>query len=273
METESNLLDGSPVEILGKLFAEADGDAYVINPSEEMISTVVTAATETDAPPRLLMIAEGKRLRNVMDDFIVASNAADLVEADKLEMRTAEDWDANSVVVTEAAVAALVNAGPRVGGLVTHDGEFVETARSAFGAKWERAEPYTLRTPAISRVRDSLTTEMGPDTEAAFSEVLGSLETARGNGDGLDEVTISLLVAAKNEELFYDISRWGEDVGVASKATFSRVKNQLEEVGLIGTEKVPVDVGRPRQRLTLKDERLKTADTSQLASVAQSLLN
>jgi predicted transcriptional regulator len=103
--------------------------------------------------------------------------------------------------------------------------------------------------------------------------VLSSLETARGNGDGLDEVTISLLVAAKNEELFYDISRWGEDVGVASKATFSRMKNELEDTGLIETEKVPVDVGRPRQRLTIKDDRLKQASSDQIAAVAESILN
>jgi predicted transcriptional regulator len=84
---------------------------------------------------------------------------------------------------------------------------------------------------------------------------------------------VSLLAAAKHEELLYDISTWGEEVGMASKATFSRTKNQLEERGLIATEKVPIDVGRPRQRLLLGDERLRGAAAAELASAAQSLLS
>lgn len=113
---------------------------------------------------------------------------------------------------------------------------------------------------------------MGPDAVDDFDTVLESLTTARGDGDGLDEVTISLLVAAKNEELLYDISKWGEDVGIASKATFSRAKTTLEEMGLIDTEKVPIDVGRPRLRLRFAHERLQSASADELASVAQSLL-
>jgi predicted transcriptional regulator len=62
-------------------------------------------------------------------------------------------------------------------------------------------------------------------------------------------------------------------VGIASKATFSRTKTKLEDMGLIDTEKVPIDVGRPRLRLKLGDDQLKSANTDQLASVAMSMLN
>jgi len=84
---------------------------------------------------------------------------------------------------------------------------------------------------------------------------------------------VSLLVAAKNEVLLYDISKWGEDVGIASKATFSRTKTKLEDNGLIATEKVPIDVGRPRLRLQLGDDRLREASADELAAVSQDLLN
>lgn len=103
--------------------------------------------------------------------------------------------------------------------------------------------------------------------------MLGSLSSARGDGDGLDEVTISLLVAARNEVLLYDISKWGEDVGIASKATFSRTKTKLEELGLIDTEKVPIDVGRPRLRLKLGADELVAAGADELADEAQKLLD
>jgi predicted transcriptional regulator len=72
--------------------------------------------------------------------------------------------------------------------------------------------------------------------------------------------------------LLYDLSKWGEDVGVASKATFSRVKTNLEEQGLLDTEKVPIDVGRPRLRLLLGDERLREADPEELPSVVREML-
>lgn len=92
------------------------------------------------------------------------------------------------------------------------------------------------------------------------------------NGE-LDEVGLSLLVAAKHEQLLYDISRWGEDAGIASKATFSRTKTHLEERGLLETEKVPIDVGRPRLRLLIGNERLGETDAEELASAARELLS
>ncbi len=270
----SNLLDGTLEDILHSTLSASDGETYVVNPTGEIIEQYVGVAAEYEGEhPTTHLLADDRTVRDVMDDFIVASNAADLVDRGHLEIRTTEDDPTNSVVATPDSVVALVDAGRRTGGLVTDDVEFVAAARETYGEDWESAEPYTLRTPPISQVRDTLESEMGSDAEDDFNGVLGSLETARGNGDGLDEVTISLLIAAKNEELFYDISRWGEDVGVASKATFSRMKNELEQTGLIGTEKVPVEVGRPRQRLTITDDRLKQADPGQLASVAESLLN
>jgi len=269
----SNLLDGQIGQILRDVFSEAADPVYVVSPSSASVREVVEAAGDVDAPPTIRLLAADRLLRDVMDDFIVASGAADLVVEDVLELRTVDDPPANSVVVTTDSVIALVDAGGRMGGLETDDETFVDGAHDAYGHAWEAAEAYQLRTPPISRVRETLTEDLGTTVAADFSRVLSSLETARGNGDGLDEVTISLLVAAKNEQLFYDISRWGEDVGVASKATFSRMKNELEDSGLIGTEKVPVDVGRPRQRLTLEDDRLKRASSDQVAAVAESILN
>ena len=84
---------------------------------------------------------------------------------------------------------------------------------------------------------------------------------------------MSLLVAAKHGELLYDISTWGEDVGLASRATFSRMKAQLEEQGLIMSEKVPIDIRRPRLRLHFGDEELREADTAELASAAHGSLS
>jgi hypothetical protein len=270
----SNLLNTELEDILATTMAENGDEMLVVNPAGETIEGVVSVATEFEGePPTINLLADERTLKDVMDDFIVASNAADLMEKDVLQLRTIREIPENSLLVTQHRVIALVQAGSHVGGLTTDDDEFVEAAYETYSETWEKAHPFSLRTPPLTRVRQTLSDEISPDVENDFTSVLDSLETARGNGDGLDEVTISLLVAAKNEALLYDISKWGEDVGIASKATFSRTKTKLEDMGLIDTEKVPIDVGRPRLRLKLGDDRLKGAKSDQLASVAQSLLN
>ena len=270
----SNLLNHQIDDILESVLEGTGGDVYMVNPSAAAIEEFVSVATTSDEElPTVYLLADERTLKDVMDDFIVASNAADLIDAGTLELRTLEQAPENSLLVTDEQVVAVVHAGDRVGGLVTDDEEFVTSAYETYAARWDEAASFNLRTPPITRVRQTLTEEISPEAEGDFTAILDSLETARGDGDGLDEVTISLLVAAKNEALLYDISKWGEDVGIASKATFSRTKTKLEDMGLIDTEKVPIDVGRPRLRLKIGDERLQDADNGQLATVAQSILN
>ena len=268
----SNLLEHGYDEMLSTVLEKADGTVYVVNPSRSALEQFIEAAAERDTLPGVRVLAGERTLKDVMDDFIVASTAADLLQREVLQLRTLEEPPENALVLTEAETVAVVRAGDRVAGLTTDDAEFVEAAWDAYETAWDGATEFSLRTPPISTVRETLSSDIGPDAEEDFSSILASLETARGNGEGLDEVTISLLVAARNEALLYDISKWGEDIGIASKATFSRTKTRLEDMGLIDTEKVPIDVGRPRLRLKIADERLREADDSQLATVAQSLL-
>jgi hypothetical protein len=269
----SNLLATEIEDILRSAFDSANGELLIVDPSADVIESLVELgpAYEGDLPPLKLLADEGL-LKDVMDDFLVASSAADLVEGGDLEIRSLTGDADNSLLVTGERVVAVVTAGDRVAGLTTDDKGFVETAFDTYSQRFEAADEFNLRTPAISRVRQTMSESIGDGPRADFDTVLASLETARGNGEGLDEVTITLLVAAKNDVLLYDISKWGEDVGIASKATFSRTKTRLEELGLIDTEKVPIDVGRPRLRLKLGDERLVGTDAEGLASVAQSII-
>jgi hypothetical protein len=271
---ESSLLDTKLDRILQETLEATDEDLIVVNPSEEIVAEFVKVAGHFEGTlPEVRMVVEERTLKSAVDDFIVASNAADLVDRETLSIRTIEGSRENSLLVTPDTVVALVDTGSTVAGLTTDNQEFIDDAFEAYAEEFEDAEEFTLRTPPISSVRQTLSDEITPDAEEDFSAILSSLETARGNGDGLDEVTISLLVAAKNEVLLYDISRWGEDIGIASKATFSRTKTKLEDMGIIDTEKVPIDVGRPRLRLKLADDRLRNAEGDQLASVASSILS
>lgn len=239
MTIRSNLLAEGVEDIIQSVLSSSEDEVLVANPTAEVIEGLVAVATDIDGDlPEIRLVADEGVLKDVLDDFIVASNAANLVA-----------------------------------GLVTDDEAFVETAFEAHQAHWEDAPEFKLRTPPLARVRETLGEDISEETLADFDAVLGSLSSARGDGDGLDEVTISLLVAARNEVLLYDISKWGEDVGIASKATFSRTKTKLEELGLIDTEKVPIDVGRPRLRLKLGADELVAAGADELADEAQKLLD
>jgi len=268
-----NVYDDRIDGVLQRVFGEDDGPMYVADAPATVVEAIVDALSATDGPPEVRLLADEDAFKEVFEDFLVASEAADHVASGLLSLRVATDSGANPTVVAEGHVTSLVDAGARVGGLRTGEDELVAAARSDVEERWTAAEEYSLRTPPMSAVREELEADLGADVQEDFSGMLDSLETARGNGDDLDEVTVSLLAAAKNEALLYDISRWGEDTGVASKATFSRTKSSLEEAGLIDTEKVPIEVGRPRLRLTLSDERLRDAEPDQIAAAAQTVLN
>jgi hypothetical protein len=217
-------------------------------------------------------LAEEAVCKELRREFLLASRAADLVAAETLELRSAAPEQGNHLYVTEDAVHAVVAAGSQVALLTTDDEAFVAAARDRCSTHWESAGSFDLRTPPRSHVDSTLREDIDENVAETFASVLDSVEAVRGD-DELDEVALSLLVAAKHEVLLYDISKWGEDIGVASKATFSRVKNKLEDAGLLTTEKVPMDIGRPRLRLLLGDDRLKEAGPDELVSVAYGLLD
>jgi len=265
----ATVTESSVAHVLAEAIETADDGLFVVAPDAETIEGLVEVL-DADSPS-VRLLAEPAALKEVMGDFLIGSRAANHVESGVLEIRT-YDEGTNALIVTDDSVVAIVRAADHVAGLSTGDEAFIDSANDRFSSAWETADPYSLRTPSLERIRETLRTELGDSTADDFDAMLSSLKTARGDGHGLDEVTIALLVAARNEDLLYDISKWGENVGIASKATFSRTKTRLEEDGLIDTEKVPIDVGRPRLRLKLADERLREASDADLAGVAQSML-
>ncbi len=270
----TNVFEQSMDDTLETLFDRSGGELVIVDPNAAVIESLVDAgAAYGDDLPTLNVLADSRMLKDVMDDFLVAGDAADLVDAGSMTLRELDGDADNTLVAGEDELYAIVSAGEHVAALAADDESFAAAAYETYHDQWADATAFNLRTPALSRVRETLDEDIGEPVRADFDAVLESLETARGDGDGLDEVTISLLVAAKNDVLLYDISKWGEDVGIASKATFSRTKTRLEDLGLIDTEKVPIDVGRPRLRLKLGDDRLRDASSDELASVAHRMLN
>jgi hypothetical protein len=273
MTIRSEQVESSVAENLQSILAEESGVVIAAGFGEGSTRALVEILANSEEPPRVRLLVREEVLKWLRDDFVLASTAAELLEADSLELRAAAERLDDTLLVTEATVVSLLTPDiDHSAALVTDDEEFVKAARERWNNLWEDGEEFALRTPAYARVLESLAEEFGSEVESDFRAVLDSIESMGGESE-LDEVELSLLVAAKHEQLLYDISHWGEEVGVASTATFSRTKTRLEEEGLLDTEKVPIDVGRPRLRLVLGDECLREADAEELPSVVRELLS
>jgi DNA-binding transcriptional ArsR family regulator len=268
----STLHDETVADVVAAGLDGATTTVLVVNPTTETIRELLRALEDRVDPPTAKVLVEATLLSDLVEDFLVGSVVADLVEAGDLEVRTVDETPNNFLFVADGCVTSVVEAGDRLAALETSDPDFVAEARDHYEDRWSEATPFTPRTPPLSEVRETLATAVGEEPAADFDAILGSLDSIRGNGDGLGEVAISLLVAARNGVLLYDVSKWGEDIGLASKATFSRTKTRLEDAGVIDTEKVPIEVGRPRLRLILGDDRLAEVPPADMAERARSML-
>ena len=191
-----------------------------------------------------------------MDDFIIASRIGSLVESGDCEIRTFSSYDRNSLIASEAGISFWTDAADGQVAVFDSVPSKIESVIESLDSDWKSAAQFSRRTPGLPRLRQTMEQKLGEEFRKDFHAILSSFDELRGTGDGFNEVSIALLAGARNELLFYDVSRWGEDVGLASRATFSRKKNVLEDIDVIETSKQPVNVGRPKQRLHLVDEGL-----------------
>ncbi|CDK38145.1 DUF5821 family protein [Halorubrum sp. AJ67] len=251
----------SQQQSISQALPKSDTPALCVNLHSEQIATLAEDMNADGDEQVVHLLADESQIKDALFDFITASKIAELVDQGRLDIRILDEPVQNAILTTESEVVVPLMSGHTVTG---SDEDIATSLYTEFEATFEAAESYNLRTPALSEVKATLREEIGDDTADEFEEVLAHAEEISNTNEYLDVVEVALLLAARNEVLLYDISRWGEDVGVASKATFSRTKSALEDAGLITTEKVPIDIGRPRLRLTAT-ERIANADLTTLS--------
>lgn len=245
MSLSSNSVEESAGDVVAGALERSE-ELLVVNPSRAAIGALLDRLTGA-APSQVRLFADPEPLKALLEGFVPAARLADLVADGVVAIRTLQSVPRNTLLLSPGSVVALVSGPDRAAGLTTTDGDFVSRTYERFDRRWAAAPEYVVETPPLSRVRTTVRSELGEGTAADFDGLLAAV----GDGSDPDAVTLCLLAAARNEQLLYDVSRWGEEVGLASKATFSRTKTALEDAGLLGTEAVPIDVGRPRLRLTL----------------------
>jgi response regulator of citrate/malate metabolism len=88
---------------------------------------------------------------------------------------------------------------------------------------------------------------------------------------GLDPVTRLLVVAARERHELRSVVECATATGLCSRGTASRVKRRLEDAGIVDTEPVSSGVGRPRQRLLLADDSLKSMEVAELIQIVDGM--
>jgi|APHM01.1.fsa_nt_gi hypothetical protein len=258
-------------DLLTDVFSAVDGECLLVDPSLDVLKAIGALDPETDAVSNVRVLASEDTLKSARDDFLIASALANHIDAEQLSIRAHTDTPGNTVVVDDNRLFAVLD---EVGGtavaLGAADETFISDTYTSYTARFDDAMEFSLRTPGRQRVHTTLSDSLSEATAEEFETYLESLDTV--SGDTVDVVSLALLAAARNKELLYDISKWGEDVGIASKATFSRTKTNLEDQGLIDTEKVPIDVGRPRLRLLIGSDSVASVADEELPGTVQRVI-
>lgn len=156
----------------------------------------------------------------------------------------------SSFAVTDEQVAVSTPIQDVTVATTADDEETVATARDAAMQAFEDGDPYKVPGGTLAEFREAMTDQFD---EALYEDFVTAL---RASGDLVDQQR-AVVAAAANDCSLYALSTLLEDRGLSSKATISRAKTTLEDVGAIETTQIEQDVGRPRQRLHLADAEVR----------------
>lgn len=229
-------------------------EVYITAPTESSIAEVILSQVNTNnTRPTFRVIANKEAAKKAFSSFLLASYASEMRAQDRLYLKTPKSQVTNNLLITNNEVRTLIQNDGHYLSISSELDSLVDEVRSKYSGHWEQEREYPLHVPRISTVRESLAESVGLAVSEDFIELLYLAHT-RDSHQLIDSTTAALLAAARNNKLLYDISEWGSNLNIASKATFSRKKSVLEDAGIIDLQKQPVDVGRPRLRLLIHEE-------------------
>lgn len=260
MRTEAVDPEETARRILGA--EPSDGSLYLLGTTGRQLFAFAQARRAVGEGPTLRVLSDREPLRRLREDFPVAARAAECVEQGSLALREGTLPVAGAMAVGDERVYAPVTA-EGASAHVAGDGSFRSVARAACREWWASGEPFDLRTPPLSGMREATLETFG---SAVWADYETTLDAAAGLRDrsNFDAVAAGVLIGARHRLAQREVARWAEDVGLASRATVSRTKNALADDGVVTTDPA---AGRRRQRLLLTDEYAAMADEHGVAEV------
>lgn len=258
MSMSAQIERGSRAETVGRVLDRLGTPVWLVNPSAATIR-VATRTLEDRPLEGSAVIARYEALRGIRDRFEIATELAELT-AEGLELIVFDEPPEASLVVGTDAYYTLVPTDDEL--LAVRD--TTASVRTYADGLRRTGEEFPLRTPPLATVRETMTEAFGPAFREEFDATLAAVER---RDDTVELSNLLLVLGARHGVLLYDLSRWGEDAGVASRATFSRHKTRLEDRGLLDTENAPTEFGRPRQRLVPGSDAVRDAAPAALVDL------
>lgn len=205
------------------------------------------------------------------EKFPLNSYFQKLNEKERVQIRqeTQELGQLPGIVIKEDAVYYPLSFGTIDTYLEISNEQVYEFISDEYTSLFSQAGEMDLAVPPWRELLEELAEATSPETAQEFESLV---EAATPDDlDSLDEISLALVAGARTGALQYDISKWGEDMNLASKATFSRRKSSLVDDGVITTEPVQIEVGRPRERLLINDESTDANPNSSTPETAAQL--
>lgn len=229
---------------------DSDDVKLVISDIELIIEVVdqISANEDTDFE----VIIPESEARQVQLNFPLNSKTAELVKQNRLSLYSTETKPLSNIVLDGSDFYNLIRLGEIEQFAKSTDKDHSTKIDEEFTRMKDTSELIKLDILAWSVLLTQLEETVDTETRREFERLI---EAARiENLGALDDISVAIIAAAQSGALLNDLGNWAEEVHLASKATFSRRKQNLEEEGIIYTEKVPIEVGRPKQRLLLSDD-------------------
>lgn len=266
----ANIYEEDTAAVIASALREAGERPIVVAPTADAVAAVGRVGRREASPVGVRLLAHEELLRETRRDFFLSTRIADVVTDPAGGVRTLPDQYGDTVVVGPDTTFALATGGDAAAGIAAAADTGAETLWTEYDRLFDEAETMGLRVPGRTALLDDAAETLGEELATS----LAAAATAADDGDGgdlTDGISLLVLIGAAHGRQFYTLGSWAEDAGVASKATVSRAKQRLEDAGLVETEKVPADVGRPRQRLRLTDESLANANGQRLYEVVAAI--
>lgn len=225
-------------------------DVKLVVSDIELIIDVVDQISSNEDTEFEVIIPESEA-RQVRLNFPLNSKVAELVKQNRLSLYSTDTRPLSNIVIDDSDLYNLVRLGEIEQFAKSTDKDLSTIIGEEFTRVKNTAELIEMKILAWSDLLTQLEEKVDTETRREFERLI---EAARiENLGALDDISVAIIAAAQSGALLNDIGNWAEEVHLASKATFSRRKQNLEKEGIIYTEKVQIEIGRPKQRLLLSD--------------------
>ena len=210
---------------------------------------------------KLKLIITNDIAEQLSDRFPLNSYFQKLEDRDGIEIRQeSSDSSLSAIVHAEDRFYYPLSFGSVQTYVEISNSQLHQRIEEEFDEIFNKSENLNLAVPSWKELLEGLAEATSSSTAAEFESLVEAATPE--NLDSLDEISLALIAAARTGALQYDISNWGEEVNIGSKATFSRRKSSLVDDGIITTESVQMDIGRPRDRLLIPDESSEVGERS-----------